>query len=92
MSDSSSPVRSADGAGQASVGMSTQVTTAFGKYNKDKVSVSVWMTIPVDPTPEAVATAQDEVAALVLEECDRRMDEAVRRFFPHIVDPEGGAK
>jgi hypothetical protein len=77
------PIVEGEGAGPASVGISVSVSVS-SEYARQKVEASAWCTLPCGDSEEDRETRFNEAAMNAMDQVERRLTEAVERFFPEV--------
>jgi len=67
----------------ATVGVSISVSVS-SEYARQKVEASAWCTLPCGDTEEAREERYNEAAMTAMDQVERRLTEAVERFFPDV--------
>ncbi len=69
----------------ASVGFSATIGQST-EYAREKIEVSAWCTLPCPTTEDAITETYQYCYDFVTNELERRSDEAIDKFFPHLKD------
>jgi hypothetical protein len=67
----------------ATVGLSVSIGQST-EYAREKFEVSAWCTLPCRPNEEDMQDTYEECYSWVTRELERRSDDVVDKFFPHI--------
>lgn len=77
------PMSKPSDAPMASVGFSATIGQST-EYAREKLEVSAWCTLPCPPEEAAVLETYQYCYDFVTSELERRSDEAIDKFFPHL--------